>query len=321
MNVAGSQAMTAKNDGVAAYGTIVAVAESPAQPGVIWVGTDDGNLQVSRDAGETWTNVADRVAKFSANYYVESVEPSHFAAGTAFAAFDGHHSGDYAPHLFRTSDFGQTWTAIVGGLPPRGHVNVVREDRFNANLLFAGTEFGFYVSLNAGTSWQPFMRGLPATKMDDVIVHPRDQDLVLATHGRSFYVLDDISPLQQIGDAVLAKAEHLFRPRPAIAWDEDKRTWHGGDDVLFRAKNPPDTVVSYYLKSPAAATVTVTIVDGDGKTVKEIEGARGAGIHRVAWDLRGADKRRIAPGSYTVKLTANGRTTTAPLAVLVDPNR
>jgi len=313
--------MTAKNDGVAAYGTIVAVAESPAQPGVIWVGTDDGNLQVSRDAGETWTNVADRVAKFSANYYVESVEPSHFAAGTAFAAFDGHHSGDYAPHLFRTSDFGQTWTAIVGGLPPRGHVNVVREDRFNANLLFAGTEFGFYVSLNAGTSWQPFMRGLPATKMDDVIVHPRDQDLVLATHGRSFYVLDDISPLQQIGDAVLAKAEHLFRPRPAIAWDEDKRTWHGGDDVLFRAKNPPDAVVSYYLKSPAAATVTVAIVDGDGKTVKEIEGARGAGIHRVAWDLRGADKRRIAPGSYTVKLTANGRTTTAPLAVLVDPNR
>jgi hypothetical protein len=321
MKVAGSQPMTAKNDGVAAYGTIVAVAESPAQPGVIWVGTDDGNLQVSRDAGETWTSVADRVAKFSANYYAESVEPSHFAAGTAYAAFDGHHSGDYAPHLFRTSDFGQTWTAIAAGLPPRGHVNVVREDRFNANLLFAGTEFGFYVSLNAGKSWQPFMRGLPATKMDDVIVHPRDQDLVLATHGRSFYVLDDISALQQISEAVLAKTEHLFRPRPAIAWDEDKRTWHGGDDALFRAKNPPDAVVSYYLKSAAAAAVTVAIVDADGKAVKEIEGARGAGIHRVAWDLRGADKQRIAPGSYTVRLTANGRTTTAPLAVLVDPNR
>ena len=120
---------------------------------------------------------------------------------------------------------------------------------------------------------------------------------------------------------VLAKTEHLFRPRPAIAWDEDKRTWHGGDDALFRAKNPPDAVVPYYLKSPAAAAVTVAIVDADGKTVKEIEGARGAGIHRVAWDLRGADKQRIVPGSYTVKLTANGHTTTAPLAVLIDPNR
>jgi photosystem II stability/assembly factor-like uncharacterized protein len=321
MNVAGTQPMTAKNDGVAAYGTIVAVQESPVAPGVLWVGTDDGNLQVSRDAGDTWTNVADNTPRFPANYYAESVEPSHFAAGTAYAAFDGHHSGDYAPHVVKTADYGQTWTDISAGLPSRGHVNVVREDRFNPNLLFVGTEFGFYVSLSGGKSWSRFMSGLPATKMDDVIVHPRDQDLVLATHGRSFYVLDDISPLQQLTDSVVAKSEHLFRPRPAIAWDEDKRTWHGGDDALFRAKNPPDAIVAYYLKAQASGSVRVAIVDADGKAVKEIDGPRGPGIHRVTWDLRGGDRQRVAPGSYTVRLSANGRTSAAPLTVLADPNR
>jgi photosystem II stability/assembly factor-like uncharacterized protein len=321
MNVAGSQPMTAKNDGVASYGTIVAIAESPVTPGILWVGTDDGNLQLSRDAGATWTNVADGVAKFPANYYAQSVEPSHFAAGTAYAAFDGHHAGDYAPHLFKTTDYGRSWTPIADGLPRRGHLNVVREDRFNPNLLFAGTEFGFYISLTGGRTWAPFMANLPATKMDDVLVHPRDQDLVLATHGRSFYVLDDISALQQLTDAVLAKSEHLFRPRPATLWDEDKRSWHGGGDELFRAKNPPDAIFTYYLKSAAAGPVKIQVVDADGRTVRELDAPRQAGVHRVMWNLRAADGRRVTPASYLVKLAANGKTTSEPLEVAVDPNR
>jgi photosystem II stability/assembly factor-like uncharacterized protein len=321
MGVAGSQPMTAKNDGVGRWGTIVAVAESPVTPGVLWVGTDDGNLQVSRDAGATWTSVADNAAKFPSNYYVQSVEPSHFDAATAYAALDGHHSGDYRPHVYKTTDYGRAWTDLSSTLPSRGSVNVVREDRFNRNLLFVGTEFGFFASLDGGRTFVPLMHNLPATKSDDVIVHPRDQDLVLATHGRSFYVLDDISALQQLTDDVLARSEYLFRPRPAILWDEDKLTWHGGGDDMFRAKNPPDAIFSYYLKSAATGTVKLQIVDGNGAVVKELDGPRQAGLHRVAWDLKKTEQERVAPGSYTVRLVANGRTMTMPLPVQSDPNR
>jgi len=161
MKVPGSRPMTAKNDGVAGWGTIVAVAESPVAPGVIWVGTDDGNLQLSRDAGATWTNVAESVARFGGNYYAQSVEPSPAAAGTAYAAFDGHYYGDYRPYVLRTTDFGRTWTSLANGLPARGHVSVVREDRFNPNLLFVGTEFGFYASLDGGGHWSALMNNLP----------------------------------------------------------------------------------------------------------------------------------------------------------------
>jgi photosystem II stability/assembly factor-like uncharacterized protein len=329
MNVPGSQPMTAKNDGVANWGTIVAVAESPVAPGVLWVGTDDGNLQLSRDGGGTWTNVAENAGTFPERYYAQSVEPSHFDPAAAYAAFDGHYSGDYAPHLFKTTDYGKTWTDLSKGLPARGHINVVREDRFNRNLLFVGTEFGFSLSLDGGRSWTPFMNGLPATTSDDVIVHPRDQDLVLATHGRSFYVMDDISPLQQLTDDVLAASEHLFRPRAAILWDEDKQTWHGGGDELFRAGNPPDAILAYYLKSAASGPVKLQIVDPGGTVVREFDGSGDAGIHRIGWDLRkpgppqgpGLPADRIGPGAYVARLLANGKTLTQPFAVRADPNR
>src|SRR5581483_3705577 len=319
MNVAGSQPMTAKNDGVARWGTIVAIAESPVLPGVLWVGTDDGNLQVSRDGGGTWANVADKAAKFPANYYVRAVEPSHFDAAVAYAAFDGHHSGDYKPYVFRTADYGQTWTNVTANLPARGHVNVVREDRFNRNLVFVGTEFGFYVSLDGAKTWSPMMRNLPATVSDDVLVHPREQDLVLATHGRSFYVIDDISPLQQLTADVPTRDEYLFRPRAATLWREDKLTWHGGGDELFRAKNPPNAILSYYLKAATGGAVKVQVTDPSGTVVREFEGSREPGIHRIAGDLRkppaqqGTPGDRIQPGTYRVTLTANGRTAVMPL--------
>jgi photosystem II stability/assembly factor-like uncharacterized protein len=288
------------------------------------VGTDDGNVQVSRDAGATWTNVADAAAKFPTPYYAQSVEPSHVDAGTAYAAFDGHLSGDHAPYVFKTTDFGKTWTNIGGTLPRRGHVNVVREDRFNPNLLFAGTEFGLYVSLDGGKQWTPFMRDLPATISDDVIVHPREQDLVLATHGRSFYVMDDISPLQQLTPEVLAAPEHLFPPRPATLWREDKTVWHGGGEELYRAKNPPDAIVAYYLKNEASGPVKLQIADASGATVRELDAAAGAGLHRVTWNLRKAGPspttsgERVQPGVYRVTLSANGRTAVASLHVSAD---
>jgi photosystem II stability/assembly factor-like uncharacterized protein len=321
MGVPGTRPMTAKNDGVGQWGTIIDIAESPVAPGLLWVGTDDGNMQVSRDAGASWTNVADNAATFPVNVCVQSIEPSHFEAATAYAAFDGHHSGDYKPYLFKTTDYGRTWTSVTSNLPTRGNINVVREDRFNRNLLFVGTEFGFFISLDGGKAWTPFMQNLPATKSDDVLVHPRDQDLVLATHGRSFYVMDDITPLQQLSDEVLAKGAHLFRPRPAILWDEDKQTWHGGGDEIFRAKNAPDAFLSYYLKTAADSAVKVQVTNTSGAVVRELDGPRGAGLHRVGWDLRTAQGERVAPGSYVVKLSAGGGTMVAPLDVRGDPNR
>jgi hypothetical protein len=327
MSVPGSQPMTAKHDGVAAWGTIVAIAESPVAPGVLWVGTDDGNLQLSKDGGTTWANVAGNAATFPAVYYAAAVEPSHYDAGAAFAAFDGHLAGDYRPHVFKTSDYGSTWTNIGASLPPRGHVNVVREDRFNRNLLFVGTEFGFFISIDGGKAWAPFMNNLPATISDDVIVHPRDQDLVLATHGRSFYVMDDITPLQQLTAGVLAGSEHLFHPRPAILWQEDKQTWHGGGDDLFRARNPPDAIFSYFLKARASTPVKIQIVDAEGGTVRELDGAGEAGLHRVRWDLRrnrpnaSRPGDRVAPGVYMVRLSVNGRILVSSIDVDGDPGR
>jgi photosystem II stability/assembly factor-like uncharacterized protein len=150
MGVASREPMASRHDGVSTWGTIIAIAESPVVPGVLWVGTDDGNLQVSKDGGVSWTNVAAHAATFPTYYFVESIEASHFDAGTAYVAFDGHHSGDFRPHLFKTTDFGTSWTSLSANLPARGHVNVIREDRVNRNLLFVGTESGFFVTLDGG---------------------------------------------------------------------------------------------------------------------------------------------------------------------------
>lgn len=333
MGVPGTSPMTSKHDGVSQWGTIVAVVESPVQPGLLWVGTDDGNVQLSRDGGRTWTNLAEKVATFSTPYYVESIEASHFEAGTAFVAFDGHHAGDFKPYLFKTTDFGATWTSIAGTLPARGHVNVIKEDRLNRDLLFVGTEFGFFVSLDGGRQWVPMMRNLPATTADDVLVHPRDQDLVLGTHGRSVYVLDDISPLQQLTSAVRNASEHLFRPRPAILWDEDKTSWHGASDDVYRGDNAAPALLAYYLKGDATQPVRVRVLDGTGDAVREWDAPRTAGLHRISWDLRRplpetrgsapANRvgERVLPGSYRVTLSVGDRALVQPLEVRSDPNR
>jgi hypothetical protein len=337
MGVAGAGPMTSKNDGVSTWGTIVAIAESPVLPGVLWVGTDDGMLQVSRDGGATWASVGENARKFDTPPYVESIEASPFDAGTAFVAFDGHLNGDYRPHLYRTTDYGQTWTSISSNLPPRGHINVVRADKVNRNLMFVGTEFGFFITIDAGKTWTPFMNNLPSTISDDVLVHPREQDLVLGTHGRSILILDDISPLQQLTDEVMGKAEHLFMPRRATLWDHDRQTWHGGGAEMWRGANPPDAIISYYLKGQASGPVKIQITDASGAVVRELDGGGDAGIRRVAWDVRktappppqkqggsagtGPPGDLVTPGPYIVRLIANGRTATTILNVQVDPNR
>ena len=184
MGVAGDKAMASKHDGAAAYSNIVTIAESPAMPGILWVGTNDGNVQVSRDGGMTWTNVAGNVQGVPKETHVSRVEASHVDAGTCYVTFDGHRTDDHKPYVLVTTDYGKTWKSVASNLPT-GNVNVIREDPRNANLLYLGTEYAFYVSLNKGGEWKRFMTGLPTVRIDDILVHPRDNDLIVATHGRS----------------------------------------------------------------------------------------------------------------------------------------
>jgi hypothetical protein len=281
--------MISKNDGTSNYGNIITIAESAAQPGVLWVGTDDGNVQISRDGGGTWKNVSDSIPGLPRNtYQISRVAPSNFDAGTCYVSLDGHRYDDLKPYVFVTRDFGATWASIANNLP-EGNVNVILEDPVNRNLLYLGTEYAFYVTLNGGKEWKRFMTGLPTVRIDDVIVHPRDNDLILGTHGRSIWIMDDVTPLQQLTENVMAQNFTLFKVRPATAFDNDiymGRTMGGAKH--FRGQNPPaGTTIPYYLKASVSGDVHITISDIDGRILQEMTGSGEAGLHRVPWPPTG----------------------------------
>lgn len=330
LGAAGDVPMASKHDGVGTTSVITTVSESPVLPGVVWAGTNDGNLQVSRDGGTTFTNVVDNVKGVPAETHVARVEASHFDAGTCYVAFDAHRIDDHAPYVFVTKDYGKTFASIAANLPS-GHVNVIREDPKNRNLLYLGTEYALYVSVNAGREWKPFMTGLPNVPVDDLLVHPRDGDLIAGTHGRSIWIVDDVSPLQQLTDAVTASDVTLFPPRPGVLWRTDTQlSVTVGGSKHFRGENPENgTAISYFLKTAPAGDVTIAITDVTGKVVRNLAGTKDAGINRVQWDLRGnaperpanlpagmggAGGRRgvpmgpmVEPGAYLVKVTVNGK--------------
>jgi photosystem II stability/assembly factor-like uncharacterized protein len=286
MGVPGTAPMASKHDGAASYSNVVTVGESPLVPGIIWAGTNDGNVQVSRDSGNTWKNVAGNVPGVPKETHVSRVEPSRYDAGTCYLTFDGHRTDDHKPYVFRTTDFGETWTSISANLP-EGNVNVIREDPKNRNLLYLGTEYAFYVSLNGGKEWKRFMTGLPTVRIDDVIVHPRDNDLILGTHGRSIYIMDDITALQQLGDAAMTTDAAVFDIRPAVAWASDtQKAITVGGAKHFRGQNPArGSAISYWLKSEPAGDVRISITDVTGREIRSINGTKTAGLNRVQWDL------------------------------------
>jgi len=301
MGVPGKDPMASKNDGYTSYGYIVTIAESAKMPGVIWLGTDDGNVQVSRDGGSTWTNVAKNIPGIGDTYHISRVEPSHYDAGTCYVAVDGHRSDDLKPYLFVTRDYGATWSSIVNNLPAWGTVNVITEDAKSKDLLFVGTEFGLFVSLNGGGEWKPMMSGMPTVRIDDILVHPRDGDLIVGTHGRGIYILDDITPLQQLSlNKVLDKTTHLFDVRPGTIWMNDTRLGrYVGGSKLFRGQNPPPgTAITYYLKSAPAADVKITISDYSGKVVRTLVGTNEVGLNRVQWNLRSDPPPRPIGGGF-----------------------
>lgn len=332
------------NDGVQWYPTITTISESPLSSAVLWVGTDDGNLQVTRDGGQTWRNVADRVPGVPRGTYISRVLASGQAEGTAYAAFDGHRGDDFHAYLFRTTDYGETWKLISAGLPQdNGTLHVVREDPNNPNLLFAGTEYGAYVSFDGGEGWHALKMNLPTVPVDDIAIQPRENDLILGTHGRSVWVLDDIVPLERLDGKLLASDLVLFPIRPATAWRMYANKANTGHK-LFVGQNPPyGALVDYYLKAkpPEKEKVKITVLDKDGKLVRELDGPGEPGINRTNWDLRygapaeltpeqreaqaqgfflGAPRGpMVEPGEYTVKVTVGKDEATGTVRVEEDP--
>jgi hypothetical protein len=274
---------------VVSYGTVISISESPVMPGVVWAGTDDGNLQVSRDGGLTFTEVGKGLPGLPPNnvYWISRIDASHFDAATAYVAVDGHRNDDLKPYVFVTHDYGKSFQSITGNLPVYGNVQVVREDPKNKDLLFVGTEFGLFTSLDGGKSWQRFMNNYPTVRTDDILVHPRDGDLVVATHGRSVFIGDDITPLQQFTPALRAQDVALFDIRPAVAYLSDQQHGQqvGGQKVFVGENAPRGTAISYYLKSAASGDVKISIADVNGKMLCQSDGPKEAGINRIQWAL------------------------------------
>ena len=297
MGVDGNAPMASKHDGAASYSNIVTISESHVVPGILWVGTNDGNVQVSRDGGVTWKNVIEKIPGAPKEAHVSRVEASHFDAGTAYVTIDNHRLDDHKAYVFKTTDFGETWTSVAGNLPV-GNVNVIREDPKSRNLLYVGTEYGFFISLDGGKAWKPFMTGMPWVRVDDILVHPRDNDLIVGTHGRSIWILDDITPLQQLSAQATPAENHVFDVRPAVAYVNDiQRSISVEGAKNFRGANPErGTAISYYLKNAAADDVTITISDVTGRELRTLVGPKDAGLHRVHWNLSAGGGRGRGQG-------------------------
>jgi photosystem II stability/assembly factor-like uncharacterized protein len=295
--------------------TIVTLAESPLKAGLIWVGTDDGKVWVTRDAGKTWDDLTKNLKGVPPGLYMSRIEASHHDATTAYLAVDGHRTNDFEPHLLVTRDGGKSWNSIAGDLPRTAPVIVVREDLANPRLLFAGTEFGIWTSFDGGAHWVKLAEGLPTVAVDDIQIHPRERDLVIGTHGRSVYVLDDITPLERWSDAAARDPVTFFAPRPATAYLH--RTIGGvWGQRMFTAKNAAfGAYFNYFVRAWTGDGVSFTVADSAGQTLRSLSGPGTPGLHRVVWDLQRDSKERIdrpewsgapefmKPGKYTVTLT------------------
>jgi photosystem II stability/assembly factor-like uncharacterized protein len=317
----------ARNDGVTAWGTITTLAESRVQAGVLWAGTDDGVVQVSRDAGKTWRNVTDRIPGPARKGRISRVEPSHRDAGTVYVALDRHQDDDFAPYLFVSRDFGETWKALATGLPNVGWINVVREHPKSPNVLLAGTETGLFVTLDGGASWTRFTHGFPTVPVDDLVIHPRELDIIVGTHGRAIYVLDDAAPLGTLTTEVAASELHVFPPRPAMVFQQWKHESYSAQRV-FVGPNPPfGAILTYFVKSGQKEPAGITIRDAAGAVVRNLEGKAEAGLNRVVWDLRRAaptvltNQRGplVVPGSYSATVSVGRHESKATITVVPDP--
>jgi photosystem II stability/assembly factor-like uncharacterized protein len=286
MGVLNKDIKLSRNDGDA-ISEISNVAESPLDPKILWVGTDDGNVQLTTDGGATWTELSGAIKGVKNGAFVGKIVASEASRGTAYVSFDAHRDGDFAPYIFRTTDFGKTWTPLTSGLPgDDASVRSLAEYPGRPNVLFAGTERALFVTHDSGAHWTRLAANLPTTRYDDIIIHPRTKDLILGTHGRGIWILDDASPIAEWTPAIAAKRSHLFAvPRATLMlyWEDVSNMDHD----FFTAANPAEgAAFTYYLAQPAQK-VRLIVAGPEGKVIRELTGSGDAGvIHRVNWDLR-----------------------------------
>jgi photosystem II stability/assembly factor-like uncharacterized protein len=323
--------------------TIISIADSPKDARVIWAGTDDGNLQVTRDGGQTWTNVAPNITGAPRFSWFSSIAASTADPATAYVSIDQHRLDDFAPYVFVTNDYGRTWRRIGDTL--RGYAHIVLEDPKEPNLIYVGTELGIYASFDRGATWTDLRLGLPPISVVDLKVHPRDNDLVIATHARGFYVLDDVTPLQKIASASFTSAMTLFPPTPAVRYTAASDTSVLGNRAWVSANQPYGLLLSYYLPQEAPGGVEISVTDGAGRLAQTLRGGGTAGVNRAVWNLSersscattappapptgrggrggrgggGGTWVRAIPGKYQVTMSAGGQKVTQEAIVRMDP--
>ncbi|HET7281436.1 MAG TPA: sialidase [Sphingomicrobium sp.] len=332
-----SGGITVDNSAAEMNTTIYSISESPRAAGEIWVGTDDGNVQLTRNGGKTWANLTPNLHLPPGNW-ISWVEASRYNPAVAYVTDDRHTVGDMQPHLYRTADYGRTWQQLVGPMTPgvRGYAHVIKEDRLNPNILYLGTEFGLYVSIDGGRGWAQFKpNGFPdGVAVRDIALQERDDDMVLATHGRGIWVIDDISPLRQLTPATLASSAVLL-PGPSVQQRiQGNGGWAEGDATYFGDNPPSGAVITYYQKARhVIGRMKLEVLDAAGNVVDEIPTSKRRGLNRVNWSmltkppivppaasLAGSSTQgeRILPGNYTVRLTSAGQVSTEPLTITLD---
>ena len=311
------------DDGVSYYPTASALAESPRMKGVLYVGTDDGNLKRSRDGGRTWTDLTSRLPGVPPNTWVASIAASRFATGTVYVALDGHQADDYTNYLYKSTDFGESWSSIVSDLPEGRVIHAVLEDTRNRNVLYLGTEFGLYITFDGGARWSWFKNGMPTVPVNDLVIQPKENDLVLATHGRGIWIIDQINALQQLTPAVRATAAHLFSINAATMSRTTSTKAHAGD-MIFRGENPPNgAILDFWVRDgvPAGSTISIHALTGRLVTTLPLTASSNGGVQRTIWNLRlpelrkgtgsgdeddafggGLPGRYVAPGRYIARL-------------------
>ncbi|HSN85287.1 MAG TPA: glycosyl hydrolase, partial [Thermoanaerobaculia bacterium] len=331
-----SGGLTVDNSSAENHTTIYSVSESPKNAEVIWVGTDDGNVQVTQDGGKTWTNVSGNVTGVPKGTWVSHVEASPHDEATAFATFDGHATGDMSPHVYKTSDFGKTWKSLATEAVS-GYAHVVKQDPVNPDLLFAGTEMGLYISADGGSRWARFTGKLPKVAVRDLAIHPRESDLILATHGRGIYIVDDITPLRNLTREALEADVTMLPARPAPMVIPAAIQDFPGDDEFVGA-NPEEaaTIVYYLKKRHLIGDMRLEVYNDKGEKVATLPAGKRRGMNRVAWPMRlpppklpGANSLvlqpfamlgpRVPAGTYTVKLIQGDKTYTSPVELAPDP--
>ncbi len=296
---AGRGSVTPERTGAENHCTITTIGESPRKAGVIWCGTDDGNVQVTRDHGVTWTNVAPKIPDAPKFGWCTRVMPSRFADGRCYVTFDNHRLDDFATYVYVTEDFGETWQKLNGNLPAEEPCHVIVEGTKNPDLLFLGTEYGLWASVDRGKSWARYSKDFPVVPVHDLAIHPRELDLILGTHGRSIWTLN-VSALEELTSANLEKPLHLARPQDVYLMERRTGMGFDGDRVWTAGNTQPGTEIFYYLKEDASGEVKVSIADAAGAGVIELTGTGKAGLNVVRWNARG--RIAVVPGDYRITL-------------------